>query len=79
MSIRDYHRRDSVICTVLYKNSKGSVLKIKGVTENPYVILHDIYLARNSVVLVSIAYISPDFGYVKVTPDSLEYAEYTAA
>ena len=77
MSIKDYYRRDTVACTVLYQNSKGSVLKINGITENPYVILHNVFLDKGNVVLVSIAYISQDFGYVKVTPDSI--LDYSAA
>ena len=71
MSIKDFNRRDTVTCTARYTNEQGTVLSINGVPENPYVIMHDVFLPRNSVILASIFKISPDYRYVKVKLDSV--------
>ena len=75
MSIKNYNRLDTVTCKVLYTNHKGAVLKINGMEDDPFVIMHDVDISAGSVVLGSIAKISPDYRYVKVRLDSvLDYA-----
>ena len=74
MSIRDCNRFDTVACTVLYICAKGSVVSINGLIENPYSILHDVYMEPDAVVMLSIAKISSDHGYVKMRLDSVEEA-----
>jgi len=77
MSIRALNRRDNVICTVLYANASGSVVKIKGLSENPFVIMYNTFLKPNSVVMGSVSGISMAMDRVKVSLDSV--LEYIAA
>jgi len=71
MSIKNLNRLDNVICTVIHTNASGSVVKIKGLLENPFVIMYNTYLKPNSVVMGSISKISLDMSRVKVSLDSV--------
>jgi hypothetical protein len=71
MSIKEIKRFDTVECTVLYTNSKGSVVMINGLKDNPYVIMYDVFLSAKSLILGSISKISNDLGYVRVKLDSV--------
>jgi hypothetical protein len=79
MSIKNLSRFDNVKCNVLYSNSKGSVLSIDGLIEQPYAILYDAVLEKGAMILGSVSKISDDGGYIRVKLDSVLYGSSTAA
>ena len=81
MTIREISQYDTVYCTVLYRNAaKGfSSLKIDGMTENPFVIMYDGYLPKDTKIMGTVAKISDDGGYVRVRLDSVLNAGSSAA